>query len=79
MQSTDLKPPADGAAAAAARQALFGGSRQGRQHKMQPDSMSGSEHCTWQSWTVLEQACLGELPSMTGSAPQTQQRVLGNL
>ena len=47
-------------------------------HKMQL-GMSGSEHCSRQSWTVLEQLCSGELLLMTVSAMQMQQRELGIL
>ena len=47
-------------------------------HDMQLCSRSGREHCSKQSWTVLQKVCSGELLWMTGSAMQMQQRGLNS-
>ena len=61
MYGTDMQPPADGRLLLPSvdKHSKFGGSRHGVQHKMQLYSVRGSEQCSRQSWTVLQQLCSG--------------------
>ena len=74
MQTTDMQRPAGGAAAATAGRH----GKHGVLHNIQLYSRSGREHCSKQSWIVLQQLCSGELLWMTGSAMQMRQRGLNS-